>query len=515
MKNLDSLANTCGKIFFHFTSIIILVSCIWFSLIWIVQNSHYILLYHTALSSGWLSGSLHAITGSDHLASLLPIILAQRWRSGLLYGAIWGFGHGLTSFIVGSTACGMKNFVFGSAASNATVFLRKYRYLSDIVTATTILVIGIMGIYESSSEDNEGSETTIQDRLVAKASSSCDNLSAKSNTTIELEDGYSSLSPGDSIKSRNPSDKSNSENTISIGTDRDMAVDVVTQSSSRKRNISSKYTATFYDSVKLMSVCIHGAALGLSLDGLPSLTPAIILEQRQTLVFLGMYWLSTTVIMSLAACIVAEASYYFTSKQQSHSSRRMSSSTKSSSNLAADVESNSTEKGQPNTLLSDIDYEKMHYENRLARVASLAACLIGSGYLILSLMRLCLQYFYADGVHNLEGTWVQLWMIALAVPFNHQEHSFLPVMNDGTGSDVSRASNDDNRFVASLLTTPPHEIPPVPMQEDSASAIDISLTVISTVSILVALLYGLGGGKLFFGERSIRLGTTRSQRYHQ
>eukprot|EP01037_Dinobryon_pediforme_P037500 gene37500-45000_t len=104
-----------------------------------------------------MSGSLHAITGSDHLASILPVILSQRWQAGLMYGLVWGFGHGLTSFVLGVTALGMKSMVI-SPSSSTSLFLHKYRYFGDFVSAATILIIGLMGLYENSLDSTHSSE---------------------------------------------------------------------------------------------------------------------------------------------------------------------------------------------------------------------------------------------------------------------------------------------------------------------------------------------------------------------
>ncbi|MCB9765141.1 MAG: hydantoin utilization protein A [Alphaproteobacteria bacterium] len=47
-----------------------------------------------ALLTGLAAGSLHVVSGPDHLAALAPLALEDRARAGWR-GAIWGLGHGL------------------------------------------------------------------------------------------------------------------------------------------------------------------------------------------------------------------------------------------------------------------------------------------------------------------------------------------------------------------------------------------------------------------------------------
>ena len=47
-----------------------------------------------ALSAGLIAGSLHVVSGPDHLAALAPIALEDHRRATRM-GAWWGFGHGM------------------------------------------------------------------------------------------------------------------------------------------------------------------------------------------------------------------------------------------------------------------------------------------------------------------------------------------------------------------------------------------------------------------------------------
>ncbi|CAN0493441.1 unnamed protein product, partial [Hapterophycus canaliculatus] len=50
---------------------------------------------------GVLSGGLHAVSGPDHLAALLPRIMGQKWHNSMRIGATWGLGHGFSATFIG------------------------------------------------------------------------------------------------------------------------------------------------------------------------------------------------------------------------------------------------------------------------------------------------------------------------------------------------------------------------------------------------------------------------------
>ena len=52
------------------------------------------------VGSGLLAGSLHVVTGADHLAALLPLAVGQR-RGAWVLGARWGIGHSLGVLAIG------------------------------------------------------------------------------------------------------------------------------------------------------------------------------------------------------------------------------------------------------------------------------------------------------------------------------------------------------------------------------------------------------------------------------
>ena len=53
------------------------------------------------VGGGVLAGGLHAVSGPDHLAALLPRIMGQKWHNSMRIGATWGLGHGFSAMAIG------------------------------------------------------------------------------------------------------------------------------------------------------------------------------------------------------------------------------------------------------------------------------------------------------------------------------------------------------------------------------------------------------------------------------
>lgn len=53
------------------------------------------------VGGGVLAGGLHAVSGPDHLAALLPRIMGQKWHNSMRIGATWGLGHGFSATVIG------------------------------------------------------------------------------------------------------------------------------------------------------------------------------------------------------------------------------------------------------------------------------------------------------------------------------------------------------------------------------------------------------------------------------
>ena len=88
---------------------------------------------------GTLAGSLHAISGPDHLAALLPLCINRRWWRAVYTGTYWGLGHGLGAALVGWLAYCIRG------ALNLNLLCT---YMEAVV-GLSIMVIGINGISEA------------------------------------------------------------------------------------------------------------------------------------------------------------------------------------------------------------------------------------------------------------------------------------------------------------------------------------------------------------------------------
>lgn len=127
-------------------------------LLWTICNVRDILLwrqYSSSLGSGGLlSGCLHALSGPDHLAAILPTIVGQSWWLCAFYGMMWGLGHSVASgFLAG----------FGYLLEDSLLQLSWMSFVvqyADIAIGTTLIIIGLMGMLESTGID-EASPTDV------------------------------------------------------------------------------------------------------------------------------------------------------------------------------------------------------------------------------------------------------------------------------------------------------------------------------------------------------------------
>mmetsp|Transcript_12179 Transcript_12179/g.16846 ORF Transcript_12179/g.16846 Transcript_12179/m.16846 type:complete len:276 (-) Transcript_12179:112-939(-) len=92
-----------------------------------------------ALAAGMIAGGLHAITGPDHMAALLPLCMGKPWYVSGRVGGLWGLGHGLGASMMGGIAFTMK--------SSFDILS-----LSDFLEAgvgVTLILIGLYGLKET------------------------------------------------------------------------------------------------------------------------------------------------------------------------------------------------------------------------------------------------------------------------------------------------------------------------------------------------------------------------------
>ncbi|EOD29978.1 hypothetical protein EMIHUDRAFT_462886 [Emiliania huxleyi CCMP1516] len=94
---------------------------------------------------GTFAGSLHAVTGPDHLAALLPLSIGRRWWTALYTGLYWGLGHGIGAGLVGLLA-----FLVRGALNLDAICV----YMEAAV-GISILIIGVNGVREACARERE------------------------------------------------------------------------------------------------------------------------------------------------------------------------------------------------------------------------------------------------------------------------------------------------------------------------------------------------------------------------
>jgi len=115
---------------------------------------------------GTFAGGLHAVTGPDHLAALLPLCMGRRWWVALYTGAYWGLGHGIGAGLVGMLAFAVRG----------ALNLELFSSYMEAAVGISIMIIGANGIRESR---EWASEEHVKDELeVAKRRTRVAELSA-------------------------------------------------------------------------------------------------------------------------------------------------------------------------------------------------------------------------------------------------------------------------------------------------------------------------------------------------
>jgi len=99
------------------------------------------------IAGGIFSGGLHAISGPDHLAALLPRCVGQRWYKAGRVGALWGMGHGISATILGAVAYGLKSRLH--RLPYLQCLLTSASSIMDVAVGASLFVIGLLGIKEA------------------------------------------------------------------------------------------------------------------------------------------------------------------------------------------------------------------------------------------------------------------------------------------------------------------------------------------------------------------------------
>jgi len=188
------------------------------------------------------------------MAALLPPSLGKSGWHGFQLGAIWGFGHGLSAMFLGLTAFCLKGRVNSKFA-----MLEKVSNFAEFVVGASLIAIGVIGIKESN------------------------NLPTVSEFNDSIEELVSTPA-AENVKS------SSSISTLSM--------------SSTATTISTKSNLT-----SMKNIFANGILHGFSLDGAPSLLPALAMTSwRSAGTFLLAYSFGTMLTMSVVTAVVAELS---------------------------------------------------------------------------------------------------------------------------------------------------------------------------------------------------------------
>ncbi|KAL3822011.1 hypothetical protein ACHAXA_002997 [Cyclostephanos tholiformis] len=126
------------------------------------------------IAGGIFAGSLHAISGPDHLAAIIPRCCGLPWHRALRVGIVWGLGHGLSATLLGLVGYAFKAGILGShvldrlgrwggwggGGGGKTFFgivmggrefdlLHHAGSLMELAIGISLIVIGLLGIKEA------------------------------------------------------------------------------------------------------------------------------------------------------------------------------------------------------------------------------------------------------------------------------------------------------------------------------------------------------------------------------
>jgi len=314
-----SLSSKPMKIFGFTVTTILILGVIYSTCRSVYSREHWHninLLSNSALVGGFLSGGLHALTGSDHLAALLPLIIGKGGWHSCFYGAVWGTGHGLTSAVLGFLSYGMKNYILkwqsAGEESGDEGFLHQCGYLVDGAVGMTLIVIGMMGYYEEKSSSGSSEEVSKEekqsmpaagsrlehlDTAVCSSSSGSGSRSSNHHHEYQYDDDGVIIDEEKGLKSESK-----------VNTGRKL------KSSGTERNWSwSRYWhhVEVRQCIAAGAVFMNGCMLGVSWDGLPSLAPTLVLRYPGPLLqFLFGYALATVLMMAFTAGLVGEVTQW-------------------------------------------------------------------------------------------------------------------------------------------------------------------------------------------------------------
>eukprot|EP00903_Cladosiphon_okamuranus_P006861 g6682.t1 len=98
------------------------------------------------VGGGVLAGGLHAVSGPDHLAALLPRIMGQKWHNSMRIGATWGLGHGFSATVIGLAAFFFKDRL--GLGHNERLVAMMGTWTEGLV-GVSLIAIGLLGLKDS------------------------------------------------------------------------------------------------------------------------------------------------------------------------------------------------------------------------------------------------------------------------------------------------------------------------------------------------------------------------------
>lgn len=110
----------------------------------------------TAIIGGALAGGLHALSGPDHLAAVVPRCIGKRWWIASRVGALWAIGHGLSASLLGLFAFFLKGRLSkGAGAAHLIEYLAGW---SEVAIGASLIAIGALGMNEARNWKSEAEE---------------------------------------------------------------------------------------------------------------------------------------------------------------------------------------------------------------------------------------------------------------------------------------------------------------------------------------------------------------------
>ncbi|CEL92570.1 unnamed protein product [Vitrella brassicaformis CCMP3155] len=140
------------------------------------------------VGGGALAGSLHAVSGPDHLAALLPQCLGRRWTGAGKLGLVWGLGHGLSAMIMGMLAFVLKDriFVMDAAGLHGGALIERMETWTEGLVGLSLILIGFFGYKEARSWDAEELQAQLDARAKEEQKEGYRDLSASLRRGLTL-----------------------------------------------------------------------------------------------------------------------------------------------------------------------------------------------------------------------------------------------------------------------------------------------------------------------------------------